>query len=163
MGLFDASPEKWAQYREMIRSDAQGRIADEVIVAAPFRRGQMTAQAAAGQLGGLAVAATRLFSKKRAGGLPEHTMLIVTPARVHAWRWKPSGRKMRLVGDEVAVWERDAIRVSTERKLNVTMLTIESPGEGEKVTLAPAYMKDDPLTQELIGVLQGAAPEPAGT
>jgi len=159
MGMFDASPEKLAEYREAIRADAQAKVGEEVVVAAPFRRGNMTAQVAAGTaVGGLAYAAVSLFSKKKAGGLPPQTMLILTPTKVHAWRWKPAGRKIKLVGDELAVWDRSALRVSTEKKMNMTMLTIESPAEGEKVTLAPMSVKDDPLTQELIAELQGIAP-----
>lgn len=97
----------------------------------------------------------RLLPRKQAGGLPEQTMLIVTPTKVHAWRWKPSGRKLKLVGDEAAAWDRDGIRVTTERKLGVTMLTLETPGES--VTLAPYGMKDDPLGQGLIDLLTGSA------
>ena len=40
----------------------------------------------------------------------------------------------------------------------MTALTIESPAEGEKVTLVGAGVKDDPLSQELMQVLQGGAP-----
>jgi hypothetical protein len=39
----------------------------------------------------------------------------------------------------------------------MTSLTIESPAEGEKATLVGISVKDDPVSQELIGVLQGAA------
>ena len=39
----------------------------------------------------------------------------------------------------------------------MTALTIESPASGEKATLVGISVKDDPVSQELIGVLQGAA------
>ena len=39
----------------------------------------------------------------------------------------------------------------------MTWLTIESPAEGKKATLVGSGVKDDPLSQELIGVLEGAA------
>ena len=38
--------------------------------------------------------------------------------------------------------------------MGLTMLTIESPTESEKATLAPGGVKDDPWTQEVIRVLQ---------
>jgi len=63
------------------------------------------------------------------------------------------GRNYKL-GDEVAVWERAGLRISTEPKMGLTMLTIESPAEGEKVTVAPGGIKDDPWTQEVIRVLR---------
>jgi hypothetical protein len=37
--------------------------------------------------------------------------------------------------------------------MGLTTLTIESPAEGEKVTLSPGGVKDDPWTQEVIRVL----------
>jgi hypothetical protein len=40
----------------------------------------------------------------------------------------------------------------------MTALTIESPAEGEKATLVGVGVRDDPISQELIGVLQGDAP-----
>ena len=37
----------------------------------------------------------------------------------------------------------------------MTSLTIESPAEGEKATLVGIGVKDDPVSQDLMGVLQG--------
>jgi hypothetical protein len=39
----------------------------------------------------------------------------------------------------------------------MTALTVESPAEGETATLVGVGVKDDPISQELIAVLQGAA------
>jgi hypothetical protein len=63
------------------------------------------------------------------------------------------GRNYKLK-DEAAVWDRAGLRFSTEQKMGLTMLTIESPTESEKATLAPGGVKDDPWTQEVIRVLQ---------
>ena len=41
----------------------------------------------------------------------------------------------------------------------MTALTIESPAEGEKATLVGISVRDDPVSQEVMGVLQGSAPE----
>ena len=44
----------------------------------------------------------------------------------------------------------------------MTSLTLESPAEGEKVTLVGIGVKDDPVSQDLMGVLQGnPASQPA--
>jgi hypothetical protein len=40
----------------------------------------------------------------------------------------------------------------------MTALTIESPTEGEKATVVGIGVKDDPVSREMIGVLQGTAP-----
>lgn len=164
MGMFDVDPGVWAEYREKIQADARSKVSEEVVIAAPFRRGGAAAKMATSyaQAGGLVYGAISMFNKKKAGGLPERTMLIVTPTKVHAFKYKIKGRGMPITGDELAVWDRSAIGVSTEQKMGVTMLTIESRGENEKVVLAPAGIKDDPVSQELIAVLQGAAPVAAG-
>jgi hypothetical protein len=39
----------------------------------------------------------------------------------------------------------------------MTALTIESPAEGEKATLVGVGVKDDPVSQEMIDMLQGTA------
>jgi hypothetical protein len=43
----------------------------------------------------------------------------------------------------------------------MTALTIESPAEGEKATLVGISVKDDPVSQEVIAVLQDGAPASA--
>ena len=72
--------------------------------------------------------------------------LVVTPSKVHAFKYKFRGRRYTLQ-DEVAVWDRPGLKISTENKMGLTMLTIESPAEGEKATLAPGGIKDDPWSR----------------
>jgi hypothetical protein len=99
-----------------------------------------------------------MLRKKKAGGLPDKVMIAVTPAKVYAFKLKV-GRDYKL-GDEVAVWDRGGIVASTDRSGKMTALTIESPSEGEKVTLVGISVKDDPVSQELMGVLQGNPAQP---
>ena len=73
-------------------------------------------------LGGLVYGAVALFDKKQAGGLPDKTLLVVTPSKVHVYKASIKGRGFK-AGDEVAVWDRDAVQASTEQKSGVTMLT----------------------------------------
>jgi hypothetical protein len=42
--------------------------------------------------------------------------------------------------------------------MGLTNVTIESPAEGEKVTLVPIGVKDDPVNVEVIELLQQAHP-----
>jgi hypothetical protein len=85
-------------------------------------------------------------------------MLAVTPEKLYAYKLKV-GRDYKL-GEEVAVWDRAGLRISTEKGA-MTSLTIESPSEGEKATLVGISVRDDPVSQEVIGVLQGSAAESA--
>jgi hypothetical protein len=101
-----------------------------------------------------------MLRKKKAGGLPDKVMIAVTPAaKVYAFKLKV-GRDYKL-GDEVAVWDRGGIVAASDRSGGMTALTIESPSEGEKVTLVGISVKDDPVSQELMGVLQGNPAQPA--
>ena len=94
-----------------------------------------------------------MLRKKKAGGLPDKVMLAVTPDRLYVFKLSV-GRSYKL-GDEVGGWERAGLRVSTDARSGMTALTIESPAEGEKATLVGISVKDDPVSQELIGVLAG--------
>ena len=165
MGMFDVSDDTYAEYAAKWRQMAAEKVAEPVIAMAPFRRGGAASSFAIskGGLGGLVYAANSLRNKKKAGGLPSRVFLVVTPTKLHAFKWDLRGRNYRLK-DEVAVWDRPGLRISTEQKLGLTMLTIESPAEGETATLAPGGVKDDPFSQEVIRVLtEGVteAPEPA--
>ena len=152
---FDITPEAAAQWKADLRAELAPRVNDEELVAvAAFRRTGGTSSYAASKLGGgLPYLATKLVSKKRAGGLPENVMLAVTPTKVYAFKRKQKGRRM-VAADEVAVWDRAGLQVSTDTGMGMTKLTIESPAEGEKVTLVGASVKDDPVSLELIEVLK---------
>ena len=163
MGMFDMSQETAAEYAQKYRDLVEPQVnGEEVIAAAAFRRGGASASFAISkaQLGAVAYAANKLFNKKKAGGLPERVMLALTPQRLYAFNLGFRGRDVKLK-EEVAVWERSGLRCSTERSSGMTALTIESPAEGEKATLVGVGVKDDPISQELIAALQGAAPNPA--
>ena len=128
---------------------------EDVLTAGRFRRGGFSASYAASKAGGgLAYAAVNLVRKKKAGGLPQHVALAVTPTKLYALELKPKGRGLQ-VKREAAMWDRSALRISTEQKMGLTMLTIESPSEGEKATLAPAGVKDDPWTLSVIREIEG--------
>ena len=161
MGMFDMSDEQVGEWREKCRELVRPRVGgEEVVAAAAFRQGGATANyvASKAQLGGAVYAGIKMLRKKKAGGLPDKVMIAVTPAKVYAFKLKV-GRDYKL-GDEVAVWDRGGIVAGSDRSGGMTALTIESPSEGEKVTLVGISVKDDPVSQELMGVLQGNPAQP---
>ncbi len=162
MGMFDMSDSQVEEWRQKCLALVEGHTGgEELVSAAAFRRGGAAASYMASKAGGgIAYAAVRLMGKKKAGGLPDKVMLAVTPEKLYAFKLKV-GREYKL-GDEVAAWDRGALRVSTDSSGGMTALTIESPAEGEKVTLVGISVKDDPVSQGLMEVLQGAAPPAAG-
>src|SRR4051812_38174901 len=161
MGMFEMSDKQVDEWREQCRKVGEPRgDGEEVGAAAGFRQGGASANyvASKAQLGGAVYAGIKMLRKKKAGGLPEKVMIAVTPAKVYAFKLKV-GRDYKL-GDEVAVWDRGGIVAGSERSGGMTALTIESPSEGEKVSLVGISVKDDPVSQELIGVLQGTPSQP---
>ncbi len=146
-----------ADWQQKFRELAQQHVDEEVIVAGPFRRGGASSQFALSKAGGgVPYAIGSLVNKKRAGGLPQRVFLVVTPTKLHAFDYGFKGRNYKLK-KEAAVWERAGLRIGTERKMNLTVLTIESPTEGEKATLAPGGVADDPPTGAVIAELQREA------
>ncbi len=144
------------EWRRKCRGTGRGSVnGEEVVAAAGFRRGGATATTwrLEAPAGGIVYAGLKMMRKKKAGGLPEKVMLAVTPEKLYAFKLK-MGRGNKL-GDEVAVWDRGGLGISAERGTGMTALTIESPAEGEQVTLVGVSIKDDPVSQELISVLQG--------
>lgn len=160
MGMFEMSAAQVEEWRGKCRELVAPRVnGEEVIAAGGFRQGGASASYAASKAGGgLVYAGIKLMRKKQAGGLPDKVMLAVTPNRVYAFKLK-IGRDYKL-GDEVAVWERGGLRASTQQG-SMTALTIESPAEGEKVTLVGIGVKDDPISQDVMAVLQGTPSQPA--
>jgi hypothetical protein len=160
MGMFDMSEKQVEEWRKQCRELVEPRVnGEELVAAAAFRRGGATASYAASKAGGgLVYAGIKLMNKKKAGGLPDKVMIAVTPAKIYAFKLKV-GRDYKL-GDEVAVWDRGGIVASSDRSGGMTALTIESPSEGEKVTLVGISVKDDRVSQELMDVLQGNPPQP---
>ena len=163
MGMFDMtmSDEQVATFRTMIEDAVRDRVnGEQVLAAGAMRRGGASGQFGASKAGGgIAYAAVALARKKKAGGLPQQVLLAVTPERLYAFKMKmKSGGRSYEAKDEVAVWERAGLRVSTTQKMGLTNVTIESPAEGEKATLVPIGVKDDPVNLELIAMLERRIP-----
>jgi hypothetical protein len=154
-----ATPEQYEEARRNYLAEAGPRVDEEVLAAALFRPGGASAQFAASkaQLGALVYGAVKLARKRSAGGLPERVLLVVTPSKLHAFKWKYKGRKVRIT-DEVAVWDRAAIRCSTQAGGGMTAMTIESPADGQTATLVGGGIADDPISQEVMGLLARSDP-----
>jgi hypothetical protein len=164
MGMFDVSDDTYREYSEKWRQMASELVGEPVIASGPFRRGGAAAGSAISHthIGGLFYAANSLFNKKKAGGLPSKVFLVVTPTKLHAFKYAIKGRDYKLK-EEAAVWDRAGLQISTKPSMGLTMLTIESPGEGEKSTLAPGGVKDTPLTDDVINALKDNVTEVPAT
>jgi hypothetical protein len=161
--MFEMSEDYVAEWRQTCRDLAASRIeGEEVLAAGGFRQGGASANyvASKAQLGGLVYAGIKMLRKRQAGGLPDKVLLAVTPSRIHAFKLNIRGRNYK-IGDEVAVWERPGLKISTGQGGGMTTLTIESPAEGEKATLVGIGVRDDPVSLELIDFVRGESPASA--
>jgi hypothetical protein len=161
MGMFnfEMSEDQLRQFRQQLDDAVRDRInGEELVATGAFRRGGASGSYAASKLGGgLVYGAVSLARKKQAGGLPQQIMLAVTPDRLYAFRCK-TGRKGLTADKEVAVWDRAGLRISAQKKMGLTNLTIESPAEGETATMVPIGVKDDPVNLGVIELLVQAHP-----
>ena len=154
MSMFDT--EGWkAKYRDA----AQEKLPDERVEAAwLFYRTGGYAGLALGPFSPLAAIVARTIGKKRAGGLPNQFLLVLTPTKVRAFKCKPSARKAK-VGNELAVWDRDGLQVGVRDAAVNTEVTLESPAEGEKIVCSTGK---DATSREFLELLtQPATPAPA--
>lgn len=165
MGMFDMtmSAEQCEQFRRQLTEAVQGHLnGEELVSVGAFRRGGASGSFVASKAGGgLAYAAVALARKKKAGGLPQQAILALTPDNLYAFECKVKSGGKFAVKKEVAVWQRAGLRVSSFEKLGLTNMTIESPAEGEEVTIVPIGVKDDAVNVEFINTLESAHPSPA--
>lgn len=155
MGRFDISPEVAEEYRGKFRDSVQPNLDEEVLAVGTFRTtGSGTKYAISKtQAGALAYGAASLMGKKKAGGLPGSFLLAVTPTKLHAFKYKmkrsgPEAKK------EVAAWDRSGLEVGTEKMKTTTRVTLEWPGDGEKIVCDQDGMGDNPWADEVVQVLQ---------
>jgi hypothetical protein len=124
------------EHREKCLAAVNEVMSEPVIDAAPFNRRGMYTNKALGKLGFVPYLLGKAQAKTQAGGLPEQFLLAVTPTHLLALEYKARGR-MRdnyEVGQELASWDRSAVRVSWENGPPYQIdVTIEAPGEEEKV------------------------------
>jgi hypothetical protein len=162
MEMFEMSSDQVTEWRRQCLDLVTSRVGgEEVLAAAGFRQGGASANyvASKAQMGGLVYAGIKMLRKKRAGGLPDKVMLAVTAEKLYAFKLSV-GRSYKL-GDEVGLWERAGLKVGSDASGGMTSLSIESPAEGDEATLVGIGVKDDPVSLELIDVLQGPAPAAA--
>ena len=155
MGRFDVSPEVAEEYRGKFRGTASDTIGAEVLAAGPFRpTGAGTKYGISKmQLGGLAYGAAHLAGKSKAGGLPGQFLLAVTPDKLYALKYK-SKRNGPEAKEVVAEWDRQGIKVETERLKTTTRVSLEFPG-GEGIVIDQEGMGDNPWADDVVRELSG--------
>ncbi len=134
MRSFSAATE--ADYVRKRIEALQPVVSEPVIgVLALSRRGLYT-EKFLGRLGFLVWLLARANAKRQAGGLPQNFIVAITPTKLRAFQYKARGRMRDQyeIGDEVAVWDRNAVNVTWQNGPPYEVdVTIESPAENERV------------------------------
>lgn len=133
MGIF--GDRDYAKYQDRYRAAAQEKIADEEVLAVGifYRTGSWGALGLA-EASGIASMAARALGKKKAGGLSQNVLLVLTPERLRAFNYAPKGTSIKIKGEE-AVWERGDVEIEVENTKITQRITITSPSEDERVVL----------------------------
>lgn len=157
MGLFDVSEEKkeeWmARYRQAVQPHVQG---DVQAVGLFQRRGQyLLSIPVIGQLGAIFYLAYQAIFKRKAAGLPSSFIIAVTPDKVHAFKYRQSYSDVK-VKKEVAVWDRDAIKVTGTTDAGMaTQVNLESNEDGqvERIQIQAPRLSSNPWSADVVKLL----------
>jgi len=132
MGRFDISPELAEEWRGKYRSSVQPHLDGDVLAVGAFRPTGVGTKMAISklQVGALAYGAAHKLGKSKAGGLPGQFLLVVTPDKLYAFKYK-AGRKRITVKEQAASWDRAGLVVGRGDRQTTTRVTLKWP-DGEK-------------------------------
>ncbi len=121
-----------AQWQGKYRDAVQSQLSEPVEAAWAFYRSGSFAAMGLRQISPIVAWGVKAMGKRKAGGLPQNFLLAVTPTRVYAFEYKASPSAVK-IGKELAVWERNGLRVTSEAASINTTVTLESAAEAESV------------------------------
>jgi hypothetical protein len=128
---FGYSESDQQKFVERNRATIQELVDEPVVTYGSFYRSNSWGALAISRLTPLGALIANQLGKKKAGGLPQNFILVVTATRLLAFKYRPRGWTLK-PGKLVGVWELGAIRTSFEDTKLTKRLTIEY-GEGERV------------------------------
>ena len=155
MGRFDISPEVAEEFRTKFREAVMPHVDEEILAVGTFRTtGSGTKFAVSKLQAGAAVyGAVSKLGRARAGGLPNTFLLVVTPTKVRAFKYKLKGRGVD-AKQEVASWDRTGLTVKTDPMQTTTRVTLEWPESGDKLVCDKDGMGDNPWADDVVRVLE---------
>ena len=155
MGRFDISPEVAEEFRTKFREAVMPHVDEEILAVGTFRTtGSGTKFAVSKLQAGAAVyGAVSKLGRARAGGLPNTFLLVVTPTKVRAFKYKLKGRGVD-AKQEVASWDRAGLTVKTDPMQTTTRVTLEWPDSGDKLVCDKDGMGDNPWADDVVRVLE---------
>ena len=151
MGRFDISPEVAEEFRTKFREAVMPHVDEDILAVGTFRTtGSGTKFAVSKLQAGAAVyGAVSKLGRARAGGLPNTFLLVVTPTKLRAFKYKLKGRGVQ-AREEVATWDRAGLTVKTDPMQTTTRVTLEWRDSGDKLVCDKDGMGDNPWADDVV-------------
>jgi hypothetical protein len=137
------SQEQQRRWLDDNHAAVQAKVPDPIVAYQVFYRTGSWGQLGAAHILPVAGTVMKMVGKRRAGGLPQSFMLVLTATRLYAFKYKSRTNGIKM-GDQLAVWERDAISYSVEDTKITKRLTFESRSDGARIVVdtGKAYSTD---------------------
>ena len=119
------------EWQQRYKDAVQPQLSEPVEAAWPFYRSGSFAAMGVRQISPIVAWGMKAMAKRKAAGLPQNFLLAVTPTRVYALEYRATPKEVR-IGRELAVWEREGLRVTWDVDRINTTVTLATP-EGESV------------------------------
>ena len=93
-----------------------------------------------------------MVGKKKAGGLPGQFLLVVTPTKLHAFKYKAKRNGIEAEGRGCGLGPL-GLKVATEPMKMTTRVTLEWPGDDGKLVCDQDGMGDNPWADDVVEAL----------
>jgi hypothetical protein len=155
MGRFDISPEVAEEFRTKFREAVMPHVDEEILAVGTFRTTGSGTKFAISKLqaGALVYGAASKLGRSRAGGLPNTFLLVVTPTKLRAFKYKLKGRGVD-ARQEVAAWDRAGLTVKIDQMQTTKRVTLEWPDSGDKLVCDEDGMGDNPWAEDVVRILE---------
>lgn len=155
-----------AEYRQKLTAAVQEKLpGEEILAVGIFQRAGQTffLIPIIGQIGAVFYMLYQAVQKKRASGLPAHFVVAATPAKVHAFKYRPGGYGDVKLKHEVAVWNRGDIHVKNISYGPIqAAVTFEATEDGkvESTTVGTPKMGEYFFSKDLLDLIGGPGGAP---
>ena len=154
-GVSDDDQRQWiAKNRDEVASHVEGELLAYGVGFPTKSYGSLAMSKGASALGGMIM---NRLGRAQAGGLPQNFVVAVTDRDVQVFKYRPRGWTLKL-GDRVAVWDRHAMVVSSEKTQMTTRVTVEWPAESTKIVFDT---NRGSIGDDLVSALSAPAAAPA--
>ena len=143
-----------AKWKQAYLNEVQPHVDEPIVVLGALSRSGGYTRLGVGKISPIASIAMGSKAKKASGNLPNNVVAAVTATKVHLFDYAQKRSSIKVKG-EVATWDRDSIRVTTEDKSTAVRVHVEFPEEGSAIDLEA--VKGMGFNDELIGMLKQAA------